>query len=403
MPRFAYTAIDAAGQTVTGTERADSRGVLGRTLAARGLQLSDAKVSKGFMDIELSRAKVPKKDLMHVCRQMAVFLRAGVPVVEALDVIRQEANSKALRESLADMCERIEAGESFASAAAAHPETFPPMNVSMLRSAELTGHLDGVLDQLATYIDRDLEARRKITAALVYPSVVLMMSIVAVVVLTVWVIPRFEGFFKSLNAKLPLPTRMLLSLAQWLTSFWFVPVALIALAAAGVLYLTRSPEGRKTRDALMLKLPLIGELVRDAVLERFCRILATTSGAGVPLPDALAVAADSTNNHVYRRGVQHALQGMLAGRGLAAPLAETDLFPAAARQMIRVGEDTGSLGEQLETAAIYFDRELDYKLKRFTNLFEPAVILVMGLVVGFVAIALISAMYGIFNQVQVPK
>ena len=227
------------------------------------------------------------------------------------------------------------------------------------------------------------------------------MSIFAAVLITVWVIPRFEGFFSGLNAKLPIATRLLLDSAHALAQFWFVPAALAALAAGGLFYLVSDKRGREIRDTLLLRLPVVGELVRDAVLERFCRILATTSRAGVPLPDALAVAADGANNFVYRQGIQGALQKLLAGRGLAGPLAETQLFPASARQMIRVGEESGSLEEQLESAAYYFDRELDYKLKRFTNLFEPAVILFMGLVVGFVAIAMISAMYGIFRQVNV--
>ena len=401
MPRFKYTAVDAAGRQVGGKHEADSRALLGRSLEMRGLRMLTAEVSKGFTDIQITAAKVPRKDLMHLCRQLGSFLKAGVPVVEALDTIREESSNKAMRVALADMAELVAAGESFAGAAAAHPEAFPEMNVSMLRAAELTGHLDEVLSQMAIYLERDLEARRKITAAMVYPGMVLGMSIFAAVIITVWVIPRFEGFFSSLNAKLPLATRLLLDTAHGLAKFWFVPAGLAILAAGAVFYLVTYPRGREIRDGLLLKIPMVGDLVRDAVLERFCRILATTSRAGVPLPDALAVAADGANNFVYRQGIQGALQQLLAGRGLSGPLGETMLFPASARQMIRVGEESGSLEEQLESAAYYFDRELDYKIKRFTNLFEPAVILFMGLVVGFVAIAMISAMYGIFHQVNV--
>ncbi|MHB1855526.1 MAG: type II secretion system F family protein [Acidimicrobiales bacterium] len=401
MPRFRYSAVDGAGRQVTGTQEADSKPLLGRALEQRGLRLLTAELRKGFLDIEITQARVPRKDLMHLCRQLGAFLRAGIPVVEALDTIREEAGNKALRIALADMAELVAAGESFAGAAAAHPEVFPEMNVSMLRAAELTGHLDEVLAQLALYLDRDIEARRKISSALVYPGLVFGMSILAAVIIVVWVLPRFEGFFTSLNAKLPLATRLLLDFAHALALLWFIPVGLIAILLGVLYYLVRNTRGREIRDTILLRIPMVGELVRDAVLERFCRILATTSRAGVPLPDALAVAADGANNYVYRQGILGALQKMLAGRGLAGPLGETDLFPASARQMIRVGEDTGSLEDQLESAAFYFDRELDYKLKRFTNLFEPAVILFMGLVVGFVAIAMISAMYGIFRQVKV--
>jgi type IV pilus assembly protein PilC len=162
----------------------------------------------------------------------------------------------------------------------------------------------------------------------------------------------------------------------------------------------RTDRGRNIRDTMLLKAPVIGDLVQHSILERFCRILASMVSAGVPLPDALTTTSNATNNYVFRSRLRLALDAMLRGEGLAAPLAATGLFPAAARQMFTVGESTGSLDEQLGIAATYFDRELDYKLKRFTDLFEPAVLIGVGLVVGFVAIALVSAMYGIFRQVH---
>jgi type IV pilus assembly protein PilC len=159
--------------------------------------------------------------------------------------------------------------------------------------------------------------------------------------------------------------------------------------------------GRQIRDTALLRSPLLGDLVTTAILERFCRILCTMVDAGVPIPDALQVTGDATSNSVFRRGLFNAREAMLRGEGLAAPLAATQLFPTAARHMFVVGESTGTLDQQLGTAASYFDRELEYKLKHFTSLFEPAVILFVGLVVGFVAIALVTAMYGIFRQVHV--
>jgi type IV pilus assembly protein PilC len=173
------------------------------------------------------------------------------------------------------------------------------------------------------------------------------------------------------------------------------------LLIAGGVWLQQVEQGRRIRDKLLLRLPVLGDVVRHAVLERFCRILSSMMSAGVPLPESLKVASEATGNRVYIEALATAREQMIRGAGLAAPLADTGLFPTAARQMFRVGESTGSLDSQLETAAAYFDRELDYKVKRFTNLFEPAVILAMGFVVGFVAIALISAMYGIFRQTHV--
>jgi type IV pilus assembly protein PilC len=163
----------------------------------------------------------------------------------------------------------------------------------------------------------------------------------------------------------------------------------------------KTARGKALRDRILLKTPVLGDLIRHAILERFCRILSAMVISGVPLPEALMVTTAATNNSVFRKGLAVAREGMLRGEGLAGPMSASNLFPPAARQMFRVGETTGTLDKQLETAAVYFDRELDYKLSRFTSLFEPAVILIAGLIVGFVAIALVSAMYGIYRQVHV--
>jgi type IV pilus assembly protein PilC len=316
-------------------------------------------------------------------------------------VISTETPDKMLKRALEDMIERIQSGDTFASAAAAHPEAFPNYYIGMLTSAELTGNLDVVLDQLADYIDRDIEARGKITGALIYPAVVAVMAVVVVVVLATFVMPKFVVFFKSFNAQLPLPTRMLLSGSNFVSTWWWAILAGIVIVTGGFIALRRSHAGKAHLDSFILKLPILGDLVRTAIIERVCRILSSMIKAGVALPDAMKVTADSANNAVYRNGLNTVREEMMEGRGLAEPLSETGLFPGAARQMFRVGEETGTLDAQLATAANFYDRELDVKLKRFTGLFEPAVIIFMGVVVGFVAVALVSAMYGIYHQVKV--
>jgi type IV pilus assembly protein PilC len=227
------------------------------------------------------------------------------------------------------------------------------------------------------------------------------MSVVTVVVLTAFVLPRFETFFKSFNAKLPLATRLLLDVTHIISTYWYVIVVPVVALVVLLILGQRTIRGKAVRDSVLLRMPVLGGVIRFAVIERFCRILTSMVDAGVPLPDALLVITEGTDNDVFRRGLLAAREAMLRGEGLAGPLAETGLFPAAARQMFRVGEETGTLDQQLQIAARFFDRELDYKIKRFTALFEPAVIVMMGLIVGFVAIALVSAMYGIYNQVNV--
>lgn len=352
----------------------------------------------GILRFEITKKKVPRKDLMHFSRQLAVFIKAGIPILDALEAIREEMGNKFFGTIVDSIIESLRSGATFADAASEHAEAFPPYYLGILRSAELTGRLDTVLVQLSDYIERDLDARRKVTSALTYPAVIAGLSVVVVVVLVSFVLPRFKTFFDSLNTELPLPTRMLLAISGFLTDWWFVIAGVLVALLAVLMTGLQTRRGKAVRDTILLKLPIFGDLLEHVVLERFCRILSSMMMAGVPLPNALAVTTDATSNHVYKAGLTEAREAMMRGEGLAGPLIETGLFPPSAKQMFRVGENTGTLDEQLQTAAVYFERELDYKIKRFTNLFEPAVIIAMGVVVGFVAVALVSAMYGIFNS-----
>ncbi len=276
----------------------------------------------------------------------------------------------------------------------------PSSIVDMVRAAELTGSLDEVLAELAGYIKRDLETRNKIKSALVYPSIVLVMAIGTVIILSTFVLPKFKTFFSGFNATLPLPTRMLISFTTFVTSYWpFIILGLVLLVVIPMAAV-RTPRGRRWKDKLILRLPVIGQVVLFAIIERFCRLLATMMRSGVPLPEAMTVLGDSTKNVIFKNGLDNVHSAMMRGEGLAQPMAETKLFPGAVIQMVKVGENTGTLNEQLTVGSDFYGEELEFKIQRLTSLFEPAVILFMGCAVGFVAIAMISAMYGIYRQVQ---
>jgi type IV pilus assembly protein PilC len=401
MAKFKFKALRPDGTVVTGIQGALTLGTARRSILEQGLVVVDLKEKKGVLQTEITAEKVPRRELMHFSRQMAIFVRTGIPMLEALDVMSEEMSNKVFARILAEMAEALRQGSTFAGAAALHPHAFPTYYLGILRSAELTGNLDIVLDQLADYIERDIEAKRKITSALTYPAIVLGFAFAAVVIITAVVLPRFKTFFSSLHARLPLPTRMLLSIANFFTNDWFAILGMVLGLVLVLVLANTTNRGREIRDTLYLRIPVLGELIRTAVLERFCRILHSMVATGVPLPEALAVTSATTTNRVYRSGLAQARSAMMRGEGLAAPLAATGLFPPAARHMFKVGENTGTMDEQLGSAALYFDRELEYKLKQFTALFEPIVILFVGLVVGFVAIALVSAMYGIYRQVHI--
>lgn len=377
-------------------EQRRARGSAGST--STGPRAAGRGRLKALLATELTPSRIKPADLMHLSRQLGAFLRAGIPILRALDVLVEEADQKATRRVLQAISDDLRSGSTLAQAVDRHPKDFPDYYRGILRSAELTGRLDSTLDQLAGYLERDLEARRKIVSAMVYPAIVAVMSAGTVLVLSVFVLPKFEDFFAGLNADLPLPTRMLLAATGFAGRWWTVMLGTGALLGIAALVGLRTPRGRFLAHRLLLAAPVLGETVRFALIERFTRLLASMVACGVPLPTAIAVATGSLRNLVFEQALGRVRAQMVQGAGLAAPIAGTGLFPGVAAQMIRVGEDTGTLDTQLELAASYYERELDYKIKKLTTVIEPTVIVVMGAVVGFVAIALVSAMYGIFRS-----
>jgi type IV pilus assembly protein PilC len=340
--------------------------------------------------------------VMAFSRQMASFVEAGISVLEALEIVGEESGDPEMRKVVEQMHATLQRGGSFSEAVAAHPSVFPPYYRAMVRSAEFTGKLDVILEQLAVYLDRDLAAKRDVRSALTYPTVVLVVTAIALVVMSVFVLPKFAGLYRSLGADLPLPTRILL----WSTDFVTGNLALLVvggLVAIGSAYALIGGVGNKERrDRFLMWLPVVGHLFHLISLERFCRVLSALAKAGVPLPDAIEMSAASTNNTVFVERLGTVRETLIRGGGLSGPVAETDLFPTAARQMIRVGEKTGTLAVQLTKAASYYEREVAFHMKKATELFQPAVIMLVGGLVGFVAVAQVSAMYSIFGQVQTP-
>ena len=397
MPGFRYVAIAPDGTKVRAKADAVNVDSLRNELLARQLDVKRISKQRKFNEIEITRRKVPRTDLMHFSRQVAAFVRAGIPLVEALEIVRESASNDRLKEILTETIELIQVGVPFSDALDRHRDVFPSYYIGILRSAEITGRLDSVLEQLSKYIERDAEARQKVRAALTYPLVIFVMAIVTVVILVAYVLPKFTEFFKEFDAELPTITKVLLDIANFFETWWWaLALAVVALIVA-VAQINRSEAGRFRRDRMILRLPVIGEVARYTVIERFCRIIAAMMQAGVPLPEAMQAAIEGSNNGVYANALGHVRDAMLEGEGMARPIVATGLFPAAATQMMRVGEETGTLDQQLNSAADFFAKELDYKLARLAALAEPAVIVVMGVIVGFVAVALLSAMYGIFQ------
>ena len=400
MAKFDFVAVGPDGLEATGSRRGDTSGAV--ELFLYEAKFRDIRVTehKGMGAIQISAQRVKRVEVMHLSRQLAAFIGAGLPLLEAVKTIGTEASNSTLRKVMLETEEGLRTGDSLSECFDRYPKVFPEFYRGILRSAELTGQLDVVLAQLSLYLERDLEATRKVKSAMIYPMMIAVMALVTIVILAGFVLPRFKLFFEGLNAKLPLPTRALLAFTDFFGQWWWAMGGVFGALVVGYIFAMRTDRGRHARDKIALKIPVVGVTIQYAMVERFCRILSSMVAAGVPLPRSLKVATDSLHNLVFERALAGVAGQMLQGEGLARPLASTRLFPATASQMLRVGEDTGSLDTQLVVTAAYYEGELDYKIKKLTSLIEPIVIMAMGLMVGFVAVALVSAMYGIFSQVQ---
>jgi len=401
MTTYAYVATEPDGGVTTGSAKAADREAAHFLLRERGLLDVELTEKRGLLQAEITAKRVKREEIMHLSRQLGAFIHAGLPLVDAVHTLGTESANSSLRRMMASVEDRLRGGDTLSNCFDAHPKIFPEFYRGILRSAELTGELDTVLEQLAKYLERDLEARRKVKSAMIYPAIIAGMSLVTVVVLSTFVLPKFKVFFAGLHAELPLPTRMLLATTDFFGHWWWALLTGLLTLALVLFIAGRTPPGRHARDRMVLALPVVGETVQYALIERFCRILASMVNAGVSLPEALAVSTNSIRNVVFTRALTDVADAMLEGEGLATPLVRTGLFPPTAAQMMRVGEETGTLDNQLAVTAHYYEGELDYKIKKLTSLIEPVVIVAMGIVVGFVAIALVSAMYGVFNQVKI--
>jgi type IV pilus assembly protein PilC len=382
MPRFAYAAIDASGTSVEGTTKADTIGDARAFLLDQNLYPVKIQEKRGALDFELTKEKVKKKELMHFTRQLAVFVKAGIPITEAMEIIGDETEDVALQRTITMMVEDLRNGGTLSEVAAKHPEAFPNYYIGIMASAELTGNLDGTLESLAGYLERELETRSKVVSALSYPGVVMVMAMVTVVILAGYVLPQFKPLFAELNANLPMTTRSLLFIATLFSTLWYIPFSVFC-AFSGVMYwLFKTDGGKLVKDRLVLRIPVIKGIVEYAIL------------------DGMKTTTESTSNSVFRERLELAQIEMVEGGGFSKPLAATELFPGAAKQMFKVGEETGTLDQQLVVASLYFDRELESRIKKLTTMFEPLMIVFVGLIVGFVAIALVSAMYGVLGDMK---
>ena len=403
MARYRYVAYDSAGRRLSRAVAAQSDEQVKRMLWDQGLHIVDIRSRAQLPTLEElfpSFVRVRRSEVILFTRQLATFVRVGMPIVEGLGVLRDQAGSALMKRALGEMITDLGTGMSLSAAMARFPRIFSALYVDMIRSAEVSGNLDEVLRQLASYMARDEGAKRKVRGAMIYPAIVICLALVVISVLVAFVLPAFAQLFGEFKASMPLPTQILFAVGTFCRQHLLEIFGGLAVVVTAVVLFVSTPRGRDSVDTVLLRLPMLGVIVRYAVIERYLRTLATLARAGVPITKMLDTAITAVSNAEYRTGLASVKEAMLGGDGFAAPLERTGLFPRIVIQMVRVGEETGSLDANLEEAAEHYAEEVDYRLKRMIAVIEPALVIAVGIVVGFIAVSVIAPMYALVHAIH---
>ena len=403
MPSYAYLAYTEAGQRREGRIDAEGTSAAEQALWLEGLkivELNPAPPRKTMADYFPSLYQISRADIILFTRQLATFVGAGVPMSRALGTIAQETASPLFKRVILAVLDDLERGQNLSEALVKHPKVFPTLYVDLVRVAELTGNLEATLTELAGYLRRDLNTVRRVQAALIYPAVILVVATGVVIILVFFALPAFTRIFAEFRVELPLSTRILIGIVDFTRRWGLVIGAVVAAAAGGIVLALRTARGAYVRDQLSIRVPILGPIVLSAVLNRFARTLAMVLKAGVPLGQTFEAVIASTGNRVFQRGLTTVKEQMTSGEGFAGPLIRTHLFPPMLTQMVRVGEETGTLDTYLEQAAEFYEEELEYRIRAMTSLIEPVMTVAVGIMVGFIAVSLISAMYGLVGALK---
>ena len=404
MAQFQYRATDLQGKIVEGSMEAGEARAVVLQLQNRGLipirvGAGAAAARRPGRAIALpsfgGRGGVKTKDLLVFTRELSTLLAAGMPLDRSLTTLTDLAPGKDLKKITAEVLQSVRGGTSLAEAMAQHPKAFPSLYVNMVKAGEIGGVLDDVLKRLVEYLTRAQELRDDIRAAITYPILLTIVMSATVVIMLVFVLPKFATMFSDMGQTLPLSTRMMLSISDAFTSIWAIPALVLLPLGSWALYRYLQSSQRYAFDTWKLRVPLLGFLMRRLEVARFSRTLGTLLHSGVPMLQALDIVRDVANNQVIARAISEVQVGVREGAGMSGPLGRNGAFPPLALQMIAVGEDTGKLDEMLLTTADYFDGEVRNEVKRLTSLLEPVMILVMGLIVGFMVISMLMAVFSI--------
>jgi general secretion pathway protein F len=404
LAQFQYRAVDPEGKVVEGTieapevpivvGRLHDRGLIPITIASGdGARPRAARIALPSLPV-IGRARVRGRDLLIMTQELSVLVSSGLPLDRSLATLAELADNTELKRILTEVLHAVQGGKSLAEALSQH-RAFPPLYVNMVRAGELGGFLEIVLARLAEYLERSEELRSDVISAATYPILLVCAMSMSLLVLLLWVMPKFSALFSDMGHALPLGARVVLGVSDFIRGYWYIVLGMPVLAYWGFRYSVRTPRGRYAWDQWKLRILVLGKLLRKLEVARLTRTLGTLLKSGVPLLQALGTVKEIAANQVIARALGEVEVGVREGAGISDPLARSGVFPPLAIQMISVGEETGKLDELLMRVADHFDREVRVAITQFTRLLEPALILVMGIGIGFIVISMLSAIFSV--------
>jgi len=403
VPVYVWKGRTVGGEIQTGELTLDSQDEALQALRKRRIIISSVREKKA--DVKLAMPKfgstVSTRDLAIFTRQFATMINAGLPLVQCLDILSKQTEKAEFRNTIAQVMRDVEAGTTLAEALGKkdHAKVFDELFVNMVEAGEAGGILDNILQRLATYIEKAEALKRKIKGAMVYPAVVLSVAVLATSFMLIFIIPTFARMFTGFGAELPLPTKIVMGLSSFLRAYWWAMIGTGVGIVVGLQRYYITEKGHLQIDTFLLKVPVLGDVLRKGAVARFTRTLATLISSGVPILNGLEITARTAGNRVVQNAIMAARASIREGETIAAPLRQSTVFPQMVVQMISVGEETGALDDMLTRIADFYDDEVDTAVDSLTSLIEPIMIVVMGSIVGGMVIAMYLPMFKLINVV----
>lgn len=402
MASWGYVAIDKNGKEIKGSKEADSQEALMRELKNQGLIVLDVTEQNALTkDINISFDTKPKpRDLAVFCRQFASILRAGVSIIEVLNMLAEQTENKMLQKALMEVRADVEKGESFADSLARHPKVFPDLLVQMVKAGESSGSLEISMERMAVQFEKSAKTQALIKKAMIYPIVVALVSVGVVIVMLVFVIPRYTDMFEELDAELPGITLAVVAISEFIKSYWFILLPAVIAIALGFRAWSKTLSGKHVIGKLALKIPITKNLVTKSASAQMARTLSTLMTAGVPLTEAVDIVADTMQNIWFKEALKDAVEQILVGVPLSQPLQSCGLFPPMVYHMVHIGEEAGSTEEMLNKLADYYEEEVEMAVQSLTAAMEPMIIIILAGIVGILLAAVMLPMVNMYSALD---